>query len=370
MIVVRSSLVGFASLVFLLAAVPAAMAQKEGGKKGGDEFKGYRSFSQTDYGGGEDGNPQARQALNEGFEPAFPKGVAIGTRGGHLFVVESADDVRSLLPQDGPPRPMKEGGRKGFKDAGGLAGQLLAAKLNVGLDRVGALGHREKADQPPLASMVVRRGVQRALRGLTVGEIIRLGDQAVGGELGNDKSEKKLIDVDGDDDADVSLMDLREALHEINVNFKHGRDDGGKSLGHDDDEDVDVETMSAEEEEAIERLEEQRDEQLARLEERFEADVVDIRKSASGANSDEERAALKERYAAIKSDHAKARERVLEAHAKREVEIRAKYAAEQGGENGGGKKGDKDGKVKDKKDKDGKDKQKKGKGKKDEGGGR
>lgn len=363
MIAVRSSSVGFVSLVFLLVAVPSAAAQKEGSKKGGDEFKGYRSFSQTEYGGGEDGNPQARQALNEGFEAAFPKGAAIGTRGGHMFVVESADDVRSLLPQDGPPRPMKEGGRKGFKDAGGLAGQLLAAKLNVGLDRVGALGHREKADQPPLGSMVVRRGVQRALRGLTVGEIIRLGDQAVGGELGNDKPEKKLIDVDGDDDADVSLMDLREALHEINVNFKHGRDDGGKSLGHDEDDD-DAEAMSAAEEEAIERLEEQRDEQLARLEEQLEADIVDIRKSASRANSDEERAALKERFATIKSDYAKARERVLEDHAKREAEVRAKYAAEQAAEDGGGKK------DKEKKDKDGKDKEKKGKGKKDKGGGR
>ena len=309
---------GFLSRLTLAVAVTAlathplsAQDRGEGGKKA-PIVEGLKTYSQTGWGGGSDGEDRARSLLNKHFEQVFRDGMRIGRKrdGLRFHVLTSADEVKALLPIQGAPAPMRDGSKAGLKAAGGLAGQLIAAKLNVAFDKSGLLGKRA-GDEPRLIDLVLRgNDVPRPLRGVAVRTLIQLADDAVAGAFGSDvKPSRKAADVDGDEDPDASLMDIREALHVLNTNYKAGRKagrgltrsdeetagrGGGDRDGETDGDDDDV--VREEHEEEIEQAEEERDDEILEAEEERRREREEAEREGKQGDYERRRREIDDRY--------------------------------------------------------------------------
>ena len=98
-----------------------------------------------------------------------------------------------------------------------FGGQLLAAKLNVGFDDVGAFDELKARDEVKLGDLIFVSGVDADLIGWSVRSVLDLADQAISGALG-----KNGIDLDGDGCIDLTISALSDALDVLNNNFDNG----------------------------------------------------------------------------------------------------------------------------------------------------
>ncbi len=210
--------------------------------KGAPEPKGakerplalFATYSQNEWGQSPEENEKAAAILEKHFAKVFPNGLRVGSRkkSGLFFVFDSAESIRTFLPVDGTPGVMTEASRTGLRDAGGLAGQLVAARLNVGFNKMALAAQKaQEGVEQDLGRLVFTGEVHKKLIGMTANEAMRIADRAIAGELGDPKkASEKTVDVDRDGTPDVDLVDLREALRVINWNF-HAGDDIKRSLG-------------------------------------------------------------------------------------------------------------------------------------------
>jgi len=189
-----------------------------------DSVGHIKTFNMEDWGGGPNAKDAAKKILMKNFSKAFPNGLRVGKkkRDRMWFIFDDPEDIRKALPIRGLPHAMSESTKKGVRAAGGLAGQLIAAKLNVAFDAQGITGGTKANGETPLSELTLKAKVPGKLTGLTVRELINLADQALSGKFGDAKPHKKSVDVDHDDKPDTSFRALREALNLVNNSHQKG----------------------------------------------------------------------------------------------------------------------------------------------------
>jgi hypothetical protein len=156
------------------------------------------------------------------FDSVFPSGLLIGDQDGadadthYSLLLTSSGAVENFLPEGMTPATL-DADVVDVKNssAGVFAGQLVAAKLNVGFDDAGVFDAVKNSDGK-LGDLVFIQATNPKLLGFTVNEIIELADKAISGELAEP------IDVDNDMVGDVSLSDLSGMLDGLNNNFDDG----------------------------------------------------------------------------------------------------------------------------------------------------
>lgn len=353
------------SLLALAAAEPAH-ADERGAKaaaKSPARLPRFVTFNQEQWGEGEDRDPRVAKLLAERFAEAFEEGLKIGEEGKGRFQVKFANGeaVAKFLPNRGAPGPLSADGREGAEDAGGLAGELIAARLNQRFNRLGMLGNAAAETQKDLAlkDLVFRGGVAKDLVGRSLEDVLKLADRALAGEFGKARDPRqKRIDAGGDGEPDVSYQDLRNALHVANQNFREGRDDGrlvrpGKGAPKPIEEESEVDDSETSPE--VEKAAAQRDRELEQAEDEFDRELDQARLEARKAGKPEQFAAKRvelERKLAAKRAEINAR------YDAKRLEIRSKWERKHpnhpglGPTDGRGQGRDKD-KGRDKDDKDG-----------------
>lgn len=121
------------------------------------------------------GNPGTY--LHDNFSGAFPNGVTIGCSTGYKITLTSASAVTAFLPQGGKPKAITQNYLNPSNKITVLAGQVLALKLSVGFD---IYDDDFGASTINLKDLVyVANG--SPLYGLTVEQILNLGEQILGG---------------------------------------------------------------------------------------------------------------------------------------------------------------------------------------------
>ncbi len=169
-------------------------------------------------------------ARDEWFDLVFPNGVTIGDPDGidgdDFFALHftSAAAVMAFLPATGKAGPLhKNETDPSSSKAGALAGQLLAARINLELDRYGAYNDVKRRIEHELGELIFASGVNPDIIDFQARAFIDVVDRAISGELGEGD-----IDIDGDGHPDSTLSDLSDALDSLNKNF----DSGGINLGN------------------------------------------------------------------------------------------------------------------------------------------
>lgn len=184
----------------------------------------YASFTQGGWGTSCSGNnPGCLRDQN--FPAAFPNGLLLGDADGpdgdnaHSLLLTSSAAVQAFLPQGGKASPFDSDYTDVFSTSAGVfAGQLVAAKLNVGFDDVGAFDAMKDDPAGKLQNLVYVANAHPALLGKTVSEVIALCDQMISTEV------SAPILVDGQS---VSISELNAALDLLNNEFV----DGNQALG-------------------------------------------------------------------------------------------------------------------------------------------
>jgi hypothetical protein len=188
----------------------------------------FATFTMGGWGTGCSGNNPGC-LRDEWFDDVFPFGLVIGDQGGVdgdgacALVLTSSAAVEAFLPSGGTAGKLKKDLVNPVKKtpAGVLAGQLVAATLNVGFDSFGALDALKDKDGVKLEQLVYVGGVDDALLGKTVADVLALANGAISKEL------TVPIDVDGDGSGDVGFAELAEALTVLNENFDDGTVNNG-----------------------------------------------------------------------------------------------------------------------------------------------
>lgn len=172
------------------------------------------------------GNPGCRRDAH--FDEVFPGGLLLGDQDGSdgdgefSLLLQSSAAVEAFLPAGGKPSALDADLVDPLSSsAGSFAGQLAAAKLNVGFDDAGFLdkGYAGVA----LGDLIFVSGVDSDLVGKTVRDVIALADLAISGHYADGK-----IDLDLDGNVDLTISDLSTALDVLNNNF----DNCTQNLGH------------------------------------------------------------------------------------------------------------------------------------------
>ncbi len=243
----RSVVICFACIPFLVVDSLAGDGGKPGGAKAGGPKGGapaikanapaeaapeFVTFTQDEWGEGPGASPKVTKLLEERFAEVFPDGLPVGSgnKKGKLFVFKSGEQIRKVLPLRGSAAPLSAESREGVEDAGALAGEMIAARLNQRFNRHGMLGDSPLAKKKDLElrDMQFEDGVAKPLIGKTVQQVFQWADAALGGEYGTPDPKKDSVDVDGDGKPDVSFGDLRRALMIVNENFPHGERTEGR----------------------------------------------------------------------------------------------------------------------------------------------
>lgn len=297
------------SLALGLIFIPANASADDVGKGDGAKKNALVTYNMEDWGGGPDAKDQAHKILKQNFDAAFPKGLRIGkdkkSNDLNSFTFESAEEVRKVLPVRGEPGVMSDSNKEGLKSAGGLAGQLIAAKLNVAFDGMGAMGQTKASGETPLSGRILKGKVAKKLKGMTVRELIAVSDKAISGKFGaKAKASDKIVDLDGDDKPDTTLRALREALNLVNNSYQKGDEmkmvlaDPAKGETADEEDDATAEDdasdddLTDEQEEMLAKIEAEHERQLAELEDSMRADY----ERAVEAGDREKANLLRERY--------------------------------------------------------------------------
>ena len=163
------------------------------------------------------------------FAGAFPLGLILGDQDGDdddghsALVLTSSLAVEKFLPSGSTAGALDADhvNPTGKTSAGVFAGQLAAAKLNVGFDDAGSFDALKGQVDMKLGDLVYASGVHPALLGKSVRDVVALCDQAISGELAEP------FDVDADLLGDVLFSDLNTALTVLNENFDDGTTNGG-----------------------------------------------------------------------------------------------------------------------------------------------
>ena len=108
---------------------------------------------------------------------------------------------------------------------GVFAGQLTAAKLNVGFDDAGIFDSLKSQTANKLGDLVYVGGVPSVLLGKSVRFVLDLADQAISGAI------SEPFDVDGDSIGDITFSQLNDAVEIVNTNFDEGTVNNG-NLGY------------------------------------------------------------------------------------------------------------------------------------------
>lgn len=160
------------------------------------------------------------------FDSVYPNGLVIGDPDGvdgdaeRALVLTSSAAVEALLPNGGPAKPLGDDESDPTKSAAGvLAGQLVAARLNVDYDDAGATDAIKAKDTIHVGDLAYVSGVHTKLIGMRVREVVDVAERVFSGALGT------TVDVDEDGTLDVSLGDLVTALDVFNNNFVDGTTD-------------------------------------------------------------------------------------------------------------------------------------------------
>jgi hypothetical protein len=162
----------------------------------------FTTYKQDQW-GGDPKKPGGARLLSDNFASIYPGGVTVG--GGYTLTFNSASAVIAFLPQGGVPNVLKKSAVNPTKsDAGELAGQVLALRLNVDFSNAGIT-------RSGLEALHVTSG---KLAGKTVSEVLSLANGVLGGD-------KTLLP------AGVSINDLKDIVKKINENYESGTHDRG-----------------------------------------------------------------------------------------------------------------------------------------------
>jgi hypothetical protein len=160
--------------------------------------------------------------LEASFDAVFPTGVLIGDPDGDDDDDEYASrwcltgKIQHYLPQTLKCTQLRGDHKNPTSESGFRFGaELLALKLNVGFDDAGILDDLKCLTSVKLGDLLLASCVDEDLVGWTVRDLIDLADLAISGALGPGP-----FDLDGDGAPDVTLDDLCDALHAVNVNFE------------------------------------------------------------------------------------------------------------------------------------------------------
>lgn len=163
------------------------------------------------------------------FASVFPDGLILGDTDGvdgdGLFALHftTSAAVAAFLPHGGKSGALSADAVNPAKakSAGVLAGQLLAASLNLAFDDAGVFGGVKGNASDSLGDLLFSSGVASGLLGASVRHVIERSQRALSGD-------GTALDLDGDGKADLSFSQLADALALVNENF----DDGNSDLGH------------------------------------------------------------------------------------------------------------------------------------------
>lgn len=224
------------ALAVATAAVPAQDSTRPETERASFHTYSQRAWGETC---AADDSPACR--LAEHFTTLFPTGLVLGDGDGidaddeHALVFGSAAAVGMFLPiaAERPIATLDRSLTDPLPDerglGGALAGELLAAKLNVLFDAHGL--SPSSMDGTTLGELEFVDGVADAFVGHTVRDVIALADGILAGrddlaidELG---ASTRTVDVDDDGEPDVSARDVTAALATFNANYADGTTDAG-----------------------------------------------------------------------------------------------------------------------------------------------
>ncbi|MBI4882020.1 MAG: hypothetical protein HY812_20525 [Planctomycetes bacterium] len=165
------------------------------------------------------------------FAAVFPCGLVLGDHDGpdwdcfHAVLLTCAKAVENFLPAGGPPGKLCHDYVNPLTTSAGVfAGQLTAAKMNVGFDTAGIFDPMKTDPAVKLKDLIFVANVHPKIKGYSVEEIIYISDMVISGELPTP------VDLDGNLVGDVNESDLSNALDALNNNFDNGTINQG-SLG-------------------------------------------------------------------------------------------------------------------------------------------
>jgi hypothetical protein len=190
----------------------------------------FVSYTQGAWGAGCHGNnPACTRDAN--FPSVFPNGLVVGDQDGvdgdnaYALVLTASSKVEDFLPDGGPSVPLTGNEvNVANSSAGNIAGQLVAATINVAFDDAGVFDGM-KAVTGKLGDLVFVAGVDSDLLGMSVRDLLDLANLGISGAV------LEPFDVDGDTVGDVMLGDIQVALAVINENFDNGNTNDG-NLGY------------------------------------------------------------------------------------------------------------------------------------------
>jgi len=187
----------------------------------------YATYTQGGWGAKCNGNNVACLRDAE-FDNVFPGELILGDPDGDdadgifALVLTDSQAVENFLPDGTTPEALAGDEVDPVNSSAGvLAGQLTAAKLNVGFDDADLFDSLKDPAAGDLGDLIFVAGVADALIGESVRDVIALADKAISGE------EQEPFDVDGDLVGDVSFSDISTALDVENSNFDNGNQNNG-----------------------------------------------------------------------------------------------------------------------------------------------
>jgi hypothetical protein len=167
------------------------------------EINGYRSQTQGGWGAQPNGNNPGAY-LHAHFAQAFPNGLSIGCN--NTLLLTSAQAITAFLPSGSTPSALPAGALvnpgNGYNNV--LAGQLVAASLNVGFD---AYDENFGTSPAPFSALIVAQG---AFQGITVSELLQIANAHIGGCA-----------------SQYAFSDINAALTALNENFDNGSANNG-----------------------------------------------------------------------------------------------------------------------------------------------
>lgn len=176
----------------------------------------FYSFTQGGWGTGCSGNnPGCLRDAH--FDAVFPNGLVIGDPDGpdgdddHALLFTSSAAIEAFLPHGGKAVVLGADAVDPTSGANGgvLAGQLVAATLNLAFDDAGVFNGVKNAGGA-IGDLVYVAGVSNNLLGMSVREVIDLANDVIAGGSG------------------ASLSELVTALDVLNNNFDNGNQDQGQ----------------------------------------------------------------------------------------------------------------------------------------------
>lgn len=173
--------------------------------QGNCNLTGYTTYTQG--GWGSPSNSQPGQTRDTYFATVFPAGLVVG--GPNTITLTSATAVKNFLPQGSTPQALTQS----YVDPTGsnitvLAGQVVAATLNVQFSQAGYLG----TNSTPLGQLIFTSG---PFSGMTINNFLVIANAALGGQS-----------------VAYSLSDINAAATSINENFNSNSNLGYFTCGN------------------------------------------------------------------------------------------------------------------------------------------